>query len=58
MARGLKFFIKMGMIASMFISNPIQTINQWELINTIIVPEMTVDMMIMRVEGLISMGRG
>lgn len=58
MARGLNFFIKMGMIASMFISNPIQTISQWELINTIIVPEMTVDIMIMRVEGLISMGRG
>lgn len=27
-ARGLNFFIKMGMIANMFISNPIQIVNQ------------------------------
>lgn len=27
-ARGLKFFIRIGIIASMFISNPIQIINQ------------------------------
>lgn len=28
MARGLNFFIRMGIIASMFISNPIQIISQ------------------------------
>lgn len=58
MARGLNFFIRMGMIASMFISNPIQIVNQWELINTMIVPEITVDMTIARIGGLISTGRG
>lgn len=58
MARGLNFFIKMGMMASMFISNPIQIINQWELISTMIVPEITVNIMVFRTRGLISMGRG
>jgi len=38
MARGLKFFIRIGIMASMFISKPIQIINQWELIRTSIVP--------------------
>lgn len=57
MARGLKFFIRIGIIASIFISNPIQTINQWELINTIMVPEIIVDAMVMRIGGLISTGR-
>lgn len=57
-ARGLNFFIRIGMMASIFISNPIQIINQWELISTIIVPETTVNMMMMRIGGLISTGRG
>lgn len=57
MARGLNFFIRMGMMASIFISNPIQIIIQCELISTMIVPRITVDMMMIRIGGLISMGR-
>ena len=57
-ARGLNFFIRMGMIASMFISNPIQIVSQWELISTMIVPEITVNMIMVRIGGLISTGRG
>ena len=45
------------MTASMFISNPIQVSNQWELVRTIMVPDMTVDMMIIRIGGFISTGR-
>lgn len=37
-ARGLCFFIIIGIMASMFISNPIQMSSQWELIMTIVVP--------------------
>lgn len=47
----------MGMMASMFISNPIHAISQWELIITIIVPIMTVVKIIERIKGLISTGR-
>lgn len=36
-ARGLGFFIIMGMMAIMFISSPIQANNQWELMVTIVV---------------------
>lgn len=56
-ARGLCFFIIMGIIASMFISNPIQTSNQWELIITIIVPNIIVDKMRIKIVGFISTGR-
>lgn len=57
MARGLYFFIRMGMIASRFISNPIQIISQCELIMTIIVPRKTVIRIIVRMRGFISTGR-
>lgn len=57
MARGLYFFMRIGMMASMFISNPIQISNQCELSMTIMVPVMIVAMMIMRIGGFISMGR-
>lgn len=57
MARGLYFFMRMGMIANRFISKPIQTISQWEVVITIIVPEMTVSIIIVKMGGLISMGR-
>lgn len=57
MARGLYFFIRIGMMASRFISKPTQTISQWEVVITIIVPEITVVMMIIKIKGLISMGR-
>lgn len=57
MARGLNFFIRMGITANIFISKPIQVNIQCELVNTIIVPEITVDKMIMRIGGLISTGR-
>lgn len=57
MARGLCFFIIMGIIASIFISNPIQMSNQWVLIITIMVPSITVIRIIMRIIGFISTGR-
>lgn len=57
MARGLYFFIRMGIMASRFISNPIQIISQCELIMTIIVPRKTVIRMIVRIRGFISTGR-
>ena len=51
-ARGLCFFIIMGIIASIFISNPIQMSNQWVLIITIMVPSITVIRIIMRIIGM------
>ena len=57
MARGLCFFIIMGIIASIFISNPIQMSNQWVLIITIMVPSIKVIRIIMRIIGFISTGR-
>lgn len=56
-ARGLCFFIMMGMMASMFISNPIQTSSQWELIITMMVPIIIVDKIRMKMIGFISTGR-
>lgn len=56
-ARGLCFFIMIGMMESIFISNPIQTSSQWELIMTMIVPIIIVDRMIMKMIGFISTGR-
>ena len=56
-ARGVGFFIIMGIIASIFISNPIQMSNQWVLIITIMVPSITVIRIIMRIIGFISTGR-
>lgn len=56
-ARGLCFFIIMGMMASIFISNPIQMNNQCELIITIMVPSITVIRVIMKMIGFISTGR-
>lgn len=56
-ARGVWFFIIMGMIASIFISNPIQTNSQWELIITIIVPNIMVNRIVTKMIGFISMGR-
>jgi hypothetical protein len=47
----------MGIIASIFISNPIQMSNQWVLIITIMVPSITVIRIIMRIIGFISTGR-
>ena len=56
-ARGLSFFIMIGIIASIFISNPIQMSSQWELIITIVVPSITVIRIIMKMIGFISTGR-
>lgn len=56
-ARGLCLFIMIGMMASMFISNPIQISNQWELIMTIIVPNKTVIRIVVKTIGFISTGR-
>lgn len=55
--RGWWVFISMGMIASMFISNPIHTISQWELVITMVVPKMTVDIITEKIMGFISTGR-
>lgn len=50
-ARELNFFIKMGIMASIFISKSIQINSQWELVITIMVPEiMVVRMMIKMME--------
>lgn len=57
MARGLNFFIRMGMMASRFISKPIQIISQCELVITIIVPRMAVARIVVKIIGLISTGR-
>ena len=57
MVRGLGFFMRIGMMASVFISKPIQMVNQWELVNTIMVPEITVSRMVRKIGGLISTGR-
>lgn len=56
-ARGLCLFIIIGMMASIFISNPIQINNQWELIMTMMVPSIIVDKMIIKMIGFISTGR-
>lgn len=56
-ARGLCFFIIIGIMASMFISNPIQMSSQWELIMTIVVPSITVIRIIIKMIGFISTGR-
>lgn len=47
----------MGIIASIFISKPIHTVNQWELVITIIVPRIMVDIIIEKIIGFISTGR-
>ena len=57
MARGLCFFIIMGIMASMFISNPIQMSSQWELIIMMMVPSITVIRIIIKMIGFISTGR-
>lgn len=57
MARGLCFFIIMGIMASIFISNPIQISSQWELIITMMVPSITVIRIIIEMIGFISTGR-
>ena len=56
-ARGLCFFIIMGIMASMFISNPIQISSQWELIMTMMVPSITVIRIMIKMTGFISTGR-
>lgn len=56
-ARGLCLFIMIGIIVSIFISNPIQMSSQWELIITIIVPARTVIRMMVKMIGFISTGR-
>lgn len=53
MVRGLYFFIRMGIMASRFISNPIQIISQCELIITIIVPRRTVIRIVVKIRGFI-----
>ena len=56
-ARGLCFFIIMGIMANMFISNPIQISSQWELIMTMMVPSITVIRIMIKMIGFISTGR-
>lgn len=56
MAHGLNLFIMMGIMATVFISNPIQIRNWCELVITIMVPDIMVTIMIKMI-GFISMGR-
>lgn len=56
MAHGLNFFIMMGIMATVFISNPIQISNRCELVITITVPDIMVTIMIKMI-GFIRMGR-
>lgn len=55
--RGLCCFIRIGIIANIFISNPIQIISQCELVMTMRVPRMMVAIMIDIIRGFISTGR-
>lgn len=55
--RGLIFFMRMGMIASMLISNPTHIRSQWELIIVNIVPMKIVSIINIRIIGFISTGR-
>lgn len=57
MDRGLYFFIRTGIMASMFISNPIHTTSQCELIITMVVPNIMVSKIMAKVRGFISTGR-
>ena len=56
-AHGLYFCIIIGMMASIFISNPIQMSSQWELIRTVMFPNIIVDRIIIKIIGFISIGR-
>ena len=47
----------MGMIASVFISNPIQMSSQQELIMTMVVPSIIVDRIMIKIIGFISTRR-
>lgn len=55
--RGLDRFIIIGIMASMFISKPIQTSSQCELVITMRVPRMMVDEIVINTRGFISTGR-
>lgn len=55
--RGLCCFVNRGIMASIFISNPTQTINQCELIITSRVPDIIIVIIKENVRGLISTGR-
>ena len=57
MDRGLYFFIRTGITASMFISNPIHTMSQCELVITMVVPNIMVSKIMAKVRGFISTGR-
>lgn len=54
--RGLCCFISMGIMASIFISNPIQIMSQCELVMTMRVPRIMVAMIIDIIRGFISTG--
>lgn len=56
MARGFCRFISMGIMASIFISNPIQMKSQWELTITIRVPRIMVEEIMEKMRGFISTG--
>ena len=55
MARGLNLFIMMGIMATVFISNPIQIRSWCELVITITVPDIMVTIMIKMI-AFISIG--
>lgn len=55
--RGLCFFISIGIMVSMFISNPIQIMSQCELVITMRVPRIMVAIIVNIIRGFISTGR-
>lgn len=44
-------------MASIFISKPIHTVSQWELVITIVVPRIIVNIIMKKIMGFISTGR-
>lgn len=54
--RGWWVFVRIGMMASVFISKPTHTISQCELVITMVVPRSIVDIIVVEVRGFISMG--
>lgn len=55
--RGLAFFMRIGTMANILISNPIHIKSQWELIIVSVVPVKIVSIINIRMMGFISTGR-
>lgn len=55
--RGLEFMVRIGIMANIFISRPIQASSQFELSIVVIVPSIRVIRIMLKIRGLISTGR-